>query len=118
MLLLADRNYAAADLITAFAATGAHLLIRCKNGRTLPPIHRCHDGSWLSVIGSQRIRVMARISITTTNGSYTGDYRLITTLLDAHRYPAADGQVDGGMVSGSCLMGLLGLLGAKFCPLP
>ncbi|GAB3808109.1 transposase [Micromonospora zhanjiangensis] len=36
MLLLADRNYAAADLITSFAATGADLLIRCKTGRKLP----------------------------------------------------------------------------------
>jgi hypothetical protein len=32
MLLLADRNYAGADLITTLAATGAHLLIRCKSG--------------------------------------------------------------------------------------
>nr|WP_305783728.1 transposase [Actinoplanes lichenis] len=30
MLLLADRNYAAAALIATLAATGAHLLIRCK----------------------------------------------------------------------------------------
>ncbi|WP_245718936.1 IS4 family transposase [Micromonospora rhizosphaerae] len=91
MLLLADRNYAAADLITTLTATGTDLLIRCKTGRKLPLIRRCHDGSWLSVIGSQRIRVVeARISITTTGGSHTGDYRLITTLLDAHRYPAAE----------------------------
>jgi Insertion element 4 transposase N-terminal/Transposase DDE domain len=91
MLLLADRNYAAADLITTFAATGTDLLIRCKTGRKLPLIRRCHDGSWLSIIGTQRIRVVeARISITTTGGSHTGDYRLITTLLDAHRYPAAE----------------------------
>ncbi|MGW5671124.1 IS4 family transposase [Micromonospora sp. NPDC003776] len=91
MLLLADRNYAAADLITTLTATGADLLIRCKTGRKLPLIRRCHDGSWLSIIGSQRVRVIeARISITTKGGSHTGDYRLITTLLDAHRYPAAD----------------------------
>jgi hypothetical protein len=91
MLLLGDRNYAAADLIARFAATGADLLIRCKTGRKLPLIRRCHDGSWLSVIGGLRIRVVeARISITTTAGRHTGDYRLITTLLDAHRYPAAE----------------------------
>lgn len=34
--------------------------------------------------------VDTRISITTTAGSHTGDYRLITTLLDPRRYPAAD----------------------------
>lgn len=91
MLLLADRNYAAADLITTFTATGADLLIRCKTGRKLPLIHRYRDGSWLSVIGGQHVRVIeARISITTTTGSHTGDYRLITTLLDPRRYPAAD----------------------------
>lgn len=91
MLLLGDRNYAATDLITTFAATGADLLIRCKTGRKLPRIGRCRDGSWLSVIGGQPVRIIqARISITTTAGSRTGDYRLITTLLDPHRYPAAD----------------------------
>lgn len=91
MLLLADRNYAAADLITAFAATGADLLIRCKTGRRLPLIRRYRDGSWLSVIGGRPVRIIeARISITTTAGSHTGDYRLITTLLDPCRYPAAD----------------------------
>jgi hypothetical protein len=91
MLLLADRNYAAADLVTAFTATGADLLIRCKNGRKLPLIGRCHDGSWLSVIGGRPVRIIqARISVTTTGGSHTGEYRLITTLLDPRRYPAAD----------------------------
>jgi hypothetical protein len=91
MLLLADRNYAAAALLTRFAATGADLLIRCKTGRKLPMIGRLPDGSWLSVIGGLRIRVLeARISITTTNGSHTSDYRLITTLLDPLRHPAAD----------------------------
>lgn len=91
MLLLADRNYAAADLITTFAATGADLLIRCKIGRKLPLIGRCPDGSWLSMIGGKPVRIIeARISITTTAGSHTGDYRLITTLLDANRYPAVE----------------------------
>ncbi|MEV5212484.1 IS4 family transposase [Micromonospora sp. NPDC053740] len=91
MLLLADRNYAAADPITTFTATGADLLIRCKTGRRLPLIRHYHDGSWLSVIGGQHVRVIeAQISITTTAGSHTGDYRLITTLLDPRRYPAAD----------------------------
>jgi hypothetical protein len=51
MLLLADRNYAAADLIRTLAATKADLLIRCKNGRRLPVMQRYRDGSWLSTIG-------------------------------------------------------------------
>ncbi|WP_433077751.1 IS4 family transposase [Dactylosporangium sp. CA-052675] len=91
MLLLGDRNYASADLITTIAATGAHLLIRCKTSRKLPRIGRCHDGSWLSRIGTRPVRIVdARISITTTQGRHTGDYRLITTLLDARRHPAGD----------------------------
>jgi hypothetical protein len=64
MLLLADRNYAGADLITTLAATGAHLLIRCKSGRKLPVLRRHHDGSFSSIIGGLRIRVIdAQISI-------------------------------------------------------
>jgi len=91
MLLLADRNYAAADLIGALAATGAHLLIRCKNGRKLPILRRHRDGSFFSIIGRRPIRVIdAQISITTSAGTRTGGYRLLTTLLDPHTHPAAE----------------------------
>ena len=91
MLLLADRNYAAAALVETLAATGADLLIRCKNGRRLPVIGRHHDGSWLSTIGTLRVRVVdAQITVKTSDGTRTSGYRLITTLLDAHRYPAAE----------------------------
>ncbi|KKJ93307.1 IS4 family transposase [Micromonospora sp. HK10] len=91
MLLLGDRNYASADLITRITATGADLLIRCKSSRKLPVLGRYPDGSWLSAVSGLRVRVVdARISITTSGGSHTGDYRLITTLLDARRYPAGD----------------------------
>ncbi|MEU8411131.1 IS4 family transposase [Micromonospora sp. NPDC048842] len=91
MLLLADRNYAAADLIITLAATGAHLLIRCKTGRKLPTLRRHHDGSFSSIIGGQPIRVIdAQISITTTAGTHTGGYRLITTLLNPVTHPSAE----------------------------
>jgi hypothetical protein len=91
MLLLADRNYAAADLLETLAATGADLLIRCKNGRRLPVIGRHRDGSWLSTIGTLRVRVVdAQITVKTSDGTRTTGYRLITTLLDAHRYPAGE----------------------------
>jgi hypothetical protein len=89
MLLLADRNYAAADLLATIAATGAHLLIRGKANRRLAMIARLPDGSWLSKIGALTVRIVeARISITTATGTHTGDYRLITTLLDPHTHPA------------------------------
>ena len=91
MLLLADRNYAAADLLTTLTATGADLLIRAKANRRLPILRRLPDGSWLSRIGAMTIRVVeAQISITTTAGTHTGDYRLLTTLLDPRTHPAAE----------------------------
>jgi hypothetical protein len=91
MLLLADRNYAAAKLVETLAATGTDLLIRCKTGRRLPVIGHHHDGSWLCTIGTLRVRVIdAQITVKTTDGTRTGHYRLITTLLDPRRYPAGE----------------------------
>jgi hypothetical protein len=80
MLLLADRNFAAAALISQIAATKADLLIRCKNNRKLPPIGRLSDGSWLTVVGSVVVRVIdAEIGITPQGGPRrTERYRLIT----------------------------------------
>ncbi len=43
------------------------------------------------MIGTQRGRVIdAQITIKTSDGTRTSGYRLITTLLDAHRYPAGE----------------------------
>jgi hypothetical protein len=89
MLLLADRNFAAATLIADLAATGADLLIRCKTGRRLPIQRHYRDGSHLSRLGTTTVRVIdAEITISTSLGRQTGTYRLVTTLLDHHRYPA------------------------------
>lgn len=44
MLLLGDRNYAAADPLTTIAETGAHLLIRAKANRKLAITRRLNDG--------------------------------------------------------------------------
>lgn len=92
MLLLADRNFAVAELIGRIAATGAELLIRAKNGRALPPIRRLSDGSWLSRLGGIPIRVIDAEIVATLGGrkQHTGHYRLITTLLDHDRHPAAE----------------------------
>jgi hypothetical protein len=85
-LLLADRNYATADL----AATGADLLVRCKSSRRLPRQARYRDGSYLSLLGGVPVRVIdAQISVATSTGRHVGAYRLVTTLLDDHRHPAA-----------------------------
>ncbi|MER6100744.1 IS4 family transposase [Streptomyces sp. NPDC001728] len=91
MLLLGDRNFAAADLLNRFAATGAHLLVRCKSGRNLPPVARCRDGSFLSRLGALTVRVIdAEITITTSQGIRTGHYRLLTTLTDPMTHPARE----------------------------
>jgi hypothetical protein len=91
MILLADRNFAAANLIATLAATGADILVRLKNGRSMPVLARYPDGSYLSALGPTKVRVIdAEITITTNSGRRTGRYRLATTLLDPHRYPAAD----------------------------
>jgi hypothetical protein len=91
MILLADRNFGAAGLLAQIAATGADLLVRLKNGRTMPVLARYRDGSYLSMLGGLRVRVIeCEITITTTAGPRTGVYRLVTTLLDPHRHPAAE----------------------------
>jgi Insertion element 4 transposase N-terminal/Transposase DDE domain len=92
MLLLADRNFAAGHLVTQIAATQADLLIRCKNNRVLPRLTTLGDGSWTSILGGVAIRVVdAEITVTLSgSGRRTGRYRLITTLLDHHRYPALE----------------------------
>jgi hypothetical protein len=90
MMVLADRNFAAAALIAAIARTEADVLVRVKNGRNLPALRHYDDGSYLSQMGTTRIRVIeAQITIATSAGRRTGVYRLATTLLDHRRYPAA-----------------------------
>jgi hypothetical protein len=89
MLVLTDRNLTTAALTGRIAATGAHLLGRCKANRKLPMVGRLHDGSWLSLLGGVQVRVIdAQITIATRAGRASGSYRLATTLTDAHTWPA------------------------------
>lgn len=91
MIVLLDRNFAAAALITAISRTGADALVRVKNGRNLPVLRRYRDGSCLSVLGRTQVRVIdCQITISTSAGRHTGAYRMATTLLDPARYPAAE----------------------------
>lgn len=90
MIVLADRNFAAAEWITALAATGADLLVRVKNDRRLPICRPLGDGSFLSRIGGVEVRVItAAITITTSETARTETYRLVTTVLDPG-VPAVD----------------------------
>jgi Insertion element 4 transposase N-terminal/Transposase DDE domain len=91
MILLADRNFAAKDLLADIAATGAHVLVRLKNSRKTPILARYPDGSYLSILGHLQVRVIeCEITISTPAGRQTGLYRLATTLLDHHDYPASE----------------------------
>ncbi|MGW1848975.1 IS4 family transposase [Streptomyces sp. NPDC001966] len=91
MLLLGDRNFAAAALLNQLAATGADLLVRCKANRNLPTVARCRDGSTLTRIGPLTLRVInAEITIRTAQGARTGHYRLLTTLTDPATHPAGE----------------------------
>lgn len=91
MILLGDRNFGAQDLIRDIAATEADVLIRLKNGRRMPVLARYRDGSYLSILGGLRVRVIeAAITIATTAGQHTGVYRLATTLTDHRRYPGGE----------------------------
>ncbi|WP_432990633.1 transposase [Dactylosporangium sp. CA-233914] len=77
MLVLLDRHFDAAALISHLAATDAHLLVRVKANRRLRVLRRYPDGSYLSQIGTTRVRVVeCEITIATTVGRHTGVYRL------------------------------------------
>lgn len=89
MIVLLDRGLVGRDLIRGFAATGAEVLVRYTDRRNFPVLAGYPDGSYLSTLGPTRVRVIdAEITITTSTGHHTGVYRLVTTLLDHHRYPA------------------------------
>ena len=83
MIILADRNFAAAGLLHRMRATGADFLVRVKNGRNLPVHRRLADGSYLSELAGVPVRVIgAEITVRTTAGEHTGTYRLVTSLTD------------------------------------
>ena len=92
MLLLADRAYDAADLLKEVTAAGAHFLVRGSAARKPAVDEVLPDGSYLSRVDGLRVRIIeAGLDVHGTDGTRLGDsYRLITTLLDWHRYPAGE----------------------------
>lgn len=94
MIVLADRNFGYAPTVAAVAGTGADLLFRVKAGRRLPVLRCLPDGSWISRMGRVTVRVIrAEITITTSAGSRSEVYQLVTTLTDPDPvtgYPAAE----------------------------
>lgn len=91
MLALWDKGFDGNSFLTAVTATRAQFLGRLRNNRRTPVLARLTDGSYLSVIGSVKVRVIdAQITVTCTDGTaFTGAYRLATSLTDSRRYPAA-----------------------------
>jgi hypothetical protein len=92
MIVLADRNFAAASLAAAITRSGAQFLIRARTGRTapgLPVLRRCPDGSYLSRFGGVPVRVIdVRIAVSTAAGHRESCCRLVTSLTDDRAHPA------------------------------
>jgi Insertion element 4 transposase N-terminal/Transposase DDE domain len=91
MLVLAGRGFDGAAFLAGVAATRAQFLVRLTATRRLAVAARLDDGSFLSRIGELTVRVIeAHVTVTCADGtSYTGCYRLATTLTGHRRYPAA-----------------------------
>ena len=91
MLVLLDRAFDAGTFLREVAGTGAMLLARGKSTRNPPVLEHLPDGSYLSCLDGLPVRIIeADLTMTGADGSRVRDrYRLITTLLDHRRYPAA-----------------------------
>ena len=92
MLVLMDRGFDAGEFLRKTAATRAQFLVRVTARRRLPVMARLDDGSFLSRIGEDlAVRVICcQVTVTCADGTtYTGSYRLATTLRDHRRYPAS-----------------------------
>jgi hypothetical protein len=98
MLCLADRGFYSFEAWENACSTGADLLWRVKDNLILEPVEDLPDGSWLAEVFHStadrrrqhplRVRV---ISYTIEDGrDPTGPFRLITTLLDHRKAPAAE----------------------------
>ena len=91
MLVLMDRGFDAGDFLAAVAGTGAQFLVRLNANRRPPVLARLPDGSFTTLIGGAKVRVIAAmVTVTCRDGTrYGGEYRLATTLTDHRAFPAA-----------------------------
>jgi hypothetical protein len=90
MLVLMDRGFDGGDFLAEVAGTGAQFLVRLNAARRPPVLRYLPDGSFTSVIGGVKVRVIAaEVTVTCHDGTaYGGFYRLATTLLDHRAFPA------------------------------
>jgi Insertion element 4 transposase N-terminal/Transposase DDE domain len=98
MLVLADRGFTGHPLFAAFAAGGADLLWRAKENAVLPVLERHPDGSFRSeLVASTDKRARQHVLPVRVveyaldpAGSGRERYRLLTTITDPERAPAAE----------------------------
>jgi hypothetical protein len=90
MLLLMDRGFDSGDFLAGVARTKAQFLVRLNRNRRPPVLRHLPDGSFTSLIGGVKVRVITtRVTVTCHDGTVYGDvYRLATTLLDHREHPA------------------------------
>lgn len=90
MLVLMDRGFDAGDFLAEVAGTSAQFLVRLNASRKPPVLRYLPDGSFTSVIGGVKVRIIAAgVTVTCHDGTtYGGWYRLATTLLDHRAFPA------------------------------
>jgi hypothetical protein len=88
--VLTDRGFDAGDFLAEVAGTGAQFLARLNASRRPPVLRYLPDGSFTSVIGGVKVRIIAaEVTVTCHDGTtYGGWYRLATTLLDHRAFPA------------------------------
>jgi Insertion element 4 transposase N-terminal/Transposase DDE domain len=90
MLVLMDRGFDAGTFLARVAATRAQFLVRLTATRRPPVLRHLPDGSFLSLIGGVKVRIIAaQVTVTCHDGTtYGGCYRMATTLLDHRAWPA------------------------------
>jgi hypothetical protein len=91
MLVLADRGFDGNTFLAALAATDAQLLVRLRADRRPPVLARLADGSFLTRLGTLKVRIIdADVTLTCSDGTVIlGRYRMATTLLDPRAHPIA-----------------------------
>jgi Insertion element 4 transposase N-terminal/Transposase DDE domain len=90
MLVVLDRGFDAGEFLRQVAATRAQFLVRLVSARRPPVLAHLPDGSFLSLIGGVKVRIItASVTVTCHDGTrYGGTYRLATTLCDHRAWPA------------------------------
>jgi hypothetical protein len=90
MLVLMDRGFDAGAFLGEVAATKAQFLVRLTSTRKLTVLKHLPDGSFTCMLGVVKVRIItAQVTVTCHDGTtYSGLYRLATTLTGHRRFPA------------------------------